>query len=131
LAHGAFVLGVAKRVRARPDRGSGPLQGPQMRPGHVLVVERHDVAAAAEGGQVVQRAVVADLRARAALSSGPAASTRNPMPRLTAAWQVIRASCPAPTMPTTGGRERAGAGAVTSSRAVSCSVMAKAGYTLA
>ena len=41
---------------------------------------------------------------RAALSPGEAASTRNPMSRLIAAWQVIRASWPAPTMPTTGGR---------------------------
>ena len=31
-----------------------------------------------------------------------AASTRNPMPRPTAAWAVMRASWPAPTMPTTG-----------------------------
>src|SRR6266571_3675954 len=40
----------------------------------------------------------------AALSAGSAASTRNPMPRPMAAWQLILASWPAPTMPTTGTR---------------------------
>ena len=38
----------------------------------------------------------------AALSVAEPASTRNPIPRPVAAWLVIRASCPAPTMPTTG-----------------------------
>src|SRR5262249_54462801 len=38
----------------------------------------------------------------AALSAGVAARTRNLTPSVIAAWQVIRASWPAPTMPTSG-----------------------------
>ena len=66
-AHGPLVLGVAQRVRPGADGQPGLLQGSQARPGHMLVIEGQDVAAAAEGEQVVQGPVVADLGSRADL----------------------------------------------------------------
>ena len=98
----------ARRRRAGPAAlRRGLLQRGQVRTGHVLVVEGHHVAAdgRTRAGRRVGCSPRSSRRRRPARRCRPAeaASTRNPIPRPIAAWQVIRASCPAPTMPTTGG----------------------------
>ena len=66
-SHRALVLGENKRGRSRADRRPGPVQGGQLRTGHLLVVERDDIAARRERQQISAAAVVPDAGARAHL----------------------------------------------------------------
>ena len=104
LAHRPLVLGEAQRAGAGVHRHAVGRQRRDVLVGDVLVVEGQRVAAAGEGAQIVQRAVVSDDigRDEAAPSSAESARMRSDWPSAIAAWWVIRASCPAPTMPTIG-----------------------------
>ena len=105
-AHHELVLGVQERVRPGVHGDALGDQRPQVLLRHLLVVEGHGRAAARERPQ--RRAGPSPRPARtsgatsAAGSSGPAASTRSDCPSAIAAWWVMRASWPAPIMPTTG-----------------------------
>ena len=59
VSHHRLVLGEAQRVRAGRQHDPVLGQGAQVQLRNVLVVERHDLAAAGEVAQVRQRAVVA------------------------------------------------------------------------
>ena len=92
---------------------------------HLLVVEGDRGAAAGEGAQRGQvgrrRRDTRPAHTSAAGSPGSAASTRSDWPSAIAAWWVIRASWPAPIMPTTG-RRASGSGAFTGGRPYRCAV---------
>ncbi len=106
LAHRQLVLGVPEGAAARADQDPGRLKRGEDRRRHVLMIERDNVTLGGERRRYRARSrcepIVTSWVTSAALSFSDSASTRNVAPRPTAAAAVIRASCPPPTMPTTG-----------------------------
>ena len=105
-ARGACPARQALGRRARGRTDAVGLQLPSRCAGGVLVVERDDVARRRPGRAGRRgrrrRPSTCAAPARTAASSGPVARTRSSTPRSIAARCVIRASWPAPTMPTRG-----------------------------
>ena len=115
-AHDQLVLRVQQGVGPGMDRDALGHECAQQLARDTFVVEGHALGIA---GKTAQRVEVVGLpgptsaQTSAAGSPGEAASTRSDWPSAIAAWCDIRASCPPPTIPTTGRRSGAGVAAST------------------